>query len=81
VLNLHSLYHLPDCVREHGPLPLFSASPFEGALSGLKLQNHARRLAEKQLTLSANIISTMPEVQRQLEEEVELGEDDANVGF
>ena len=36
VYNIHGLIHLPDVVRNHGPLDSFSAFPFENYLGKVK---------------------------------------------
>ncbi|VDP46578.1 unnamed protein product [Schistosoma mattheei] len=56
VYNVHSLQHLPDDVRAHGPLDSFSAFPFESYMRQIKDSVHsgfavanqaAQRYAEK----------------------------------
>jgi hypothetical protein len=59
-MNAHSVYHLVDYVRHHGPLWTFWAFPFESALGSLSIHCHGKRLVENQLALAANFIQSLP---------------------
>ncbi|VDP64800.1 unnamed protein product [Schistosoma curassoni] len=48
VYNVHSLQHLPDDVRAHGPLDSFSAFPFESYMRQIKDSVCSRFAAAKQ---------------------------------
>jgi len=59
-MNVHVLYHLVPCVKQHGPLWTFWAFPFESTLGHIKTFNHSRKVVEHQMGLSANIMSCRP---------------------
>lgn len=70
VYNIHGLVHLADDVRKFGPLPNFSAFPFENYLQKMKrkvrkpskcLQQIVRRLAEEESVSKANKNKAGPE--------------------
>ncbi|VDO91313.1 unnamed protein product [Schistosoma mattheei] len=48
VYNMHSLQHLPDYVRTHGPLDSFSAFPFESYMRQIKDSVHSGFAVAKQ---------------------------------
>ncbi|VDP57746.1 unnamed protein product [Schistosoma mattheei] len=48
VYNVHSLQHLPDDVRAHGPLDSFSAFPFESYMRQIKGSVHSGFAVAKQ---------------------------------
>ena len=59
-LNVHQLLHLPDCVRNIGPLWAYSCFSFENANGELNRLFHGTQNIELQILSSVNIIHHLP---------------------
>lgn len=82
VLNVHSLYHVVDFARLHGPLWTWWAFPFEDKNHYLSEVTHATQKPEKQMFFALNLLTSFPfmlsVVQREmplsaLDQEVSIG--------
>ena len=60
VYNIHNLVHLPEDVKQHGPLDAFSAFPFENFLGRLKRLVRKRTCILQQVVLRLSEISQLP---------------------
>ncbi len=60
MLNVHSLHHLVDYARHHGPLWTWWAFPFEDKNRYLSEVTHASRLPAKQIFSAINLLSSLP---------------------
>ncbi|VDP58442.1 unnamed protein product [Schistosoma margrebowiei] len=73
VSNVHSLQHLPDDVRAHGPLGSFSAFPFESYMRQIKdsvrsgfavakqaAQRYAERMSFSDMLQISGLTNTTP---------------------
>jgi hypothetical protein len=59
-LNIHSLLHLPQCVRELGPLWGHSCFPFENANGDLQKFFHGTQFIDMQIVNAVNIVQQLP---------------------
>jgi hypothetical protein len=59
-LNLHSLLHLSDCVRNLGPIWAYSCFPFETANGDVTKLFHGTQHVDMQIVSSVNIIQKLP---------------------
>lgn len=59
-LNIHQLLHLPDCVRQLGPLWAYSCFYFETANGDITKLFHGTQNVDLQILSSVNIIQTLP---------------------
>jgi hypothetical protein len=61
-LNLHSLLHLSECVRNLGPLWAYSCFPFETANGYVTKLFHGTQHVDMQILSSVNVIQMLPEL-------------------
>lgn len=59
-MNVHSLLHLPDVVKDHGPLWGHSCFPFESANGMLLKLFHGTQCAEKQVRIRISLSANKP---------------------
>ena len=67
-MNVHSLIHLPDCVRRWGPLWAYSCFSFENMNGFLKKQCHSTKNVLPQLICSLHTRQSLPSLQKRLTE-------------
>lgn len=68
-LNMHGLLHLPQCVRDTGPLWVTSCFSFESANGELTKLFHGTQNVECQIVGSVNIIQNLPTLMKSIPEE------------
>lgn len=68
-LNMHALLHLPQCVRDSGPLWVTSCFSFESANGELTKQFHGTQNVECQIVTSVNIIQNLPTLMNSIPEQ------------
>lgn len=68
-LNMHALLHLPQCVRDSGPLWVTSCFSFESANGELTKLFHGTQNVECQIVASVNIIQNLPTLMNSIPEQ------------
>ncbi len=61
-LNLHSLLHLPDVVRDLGPLWAHSCFAFESLNGDMLKLIHGTRYIELQIASAINVMQVLPSI-------------------
>ncbi len=61
-LNVHQLLHLPECVRDLGPLWAFSCFPFEDINGKLMKMFHGTQHVDKQIVSAVSTLQKIPEL-------------------
>jgi hypothetical protein len=79
VMNIHSLLHLVDYARAHGPLWTMWAFQFEDKLQLLRDNRHATHQPERQMFEAVNILTSLSYVHHQLAQLPTLCETDQRV--
>ena len=67
-INIHSLIHLPQMVRQTGPLWSNSCFPFESANGELLKLFHGTQYIDVQIMNAVNIFQSIPTISKSLEE-------------
>jgi hypothetical protein len=61
-LNVHQLLHLPQCVRDLGPLWCYSCFPFEDANGQLMKMFHGTQFVDRQIVNAVSAMQRIPEL-------------------
>lgn len=78
-LNIHSLLHVVDYARHHGPIWTWWAFPFEDKNRYLSEVTHATRKPEQQMFTALNLLTSLPFIRNIFHSELHLSERDEEV--
>ncbi|XP_072023195.1 uncharacterized protein, partial [Amphiura filiformis] len=68
-INVHSIVHLADVVRDLGPLYVYSCFPYESLNGDLKSLFHGTQAIEKQIASSVSKVIKFPVIARKMDRE------------
>lgn len=74
VLNVHQLIHIPDCVKEHGPLWLSSMFDFESQNGTLGKYFHGKNNVVKEISLRYMLVISITGKENNISNTVNLNE-------